>query len=120
MPIRAVQVAPILALMAMFRMKGHETQIFQLLLKKPMTMKELEKSSHMSERMLRNYLDDLTKRNLVSKTVVADKRLKYAYYANPRTILRVVKNIMERIEEGRVKMKNEIVRGSEIFTEWRR
>ena len=117
MPVRIIQAVPILTLFTMFSMKGHEIQILQLLMKKPMTIKQMQKTSHMSERMLRDYIDDLTKREFISKKVVEDKRLKYVYYANsPEMILNIAKDIISKAQKRRSKMKMDIVHGSRMHT----
>ena len=119
MPARIMQPA-MLALFTIFSMKGHETQVFNLLMKNPMTIKQLQKASHMSERMLRSYLDDLTERNFVSKKVIEGGRLKYVYYANSEMILNIAKDIIAKAEKRRSKMKKDIVHGTRVHTEWRR
>ena len=120
MPVRIMHAAPVLTLFTMFSMKGHEMQIFQILMKKPMTIKEIQKQSHMSERMLRTYLDDLTKRNFISKKVVEDRRLKYVYYANPpEIIINMTKGIIAKAEKRRSEMKKDIVHGSKESTKLR-
>ena len=102
-------------------MKGHEMQIFQLLMKRPMTIKQLQKASHMSERMLRIYLYDLTKRNFIGKKVIQDKRLKYIYYANPpEAIANLAKDVINKIEKRRSEIKRNIVHGARVHTKWRR
>ncbi|MBI2971914.1 MAG: hypothetical protein HYY37_05835 [Candidatus Aenigmarchaeota archaeon] len=120
MPVRIAPAAAILPLFTLFSMKGHELQIFEILMKKPMTIKQLQKASHMSERMLRTYLDDLTERNFVFKKVVEDKRLKYVYYAHsPESIMQAAKDMIISVEKTRRKMARSIVKGSEHSTEWR-
>ncbi len=121
MPVRIVQTVPILTLFTMFSMKGHEMRIFQLLMRKPMTIKQLQKASHMSERMLRTYLDDLTRRNFVSKKVIEDDRLKYVYYANPpEMIVNMAKDVISKMGKRRIEMKKDIIHGSKESTKWRR
>ncbi len=113
MPVRIVHAAPVITLFTMFSMRGHEIDIFKMLLGRPMTIKELQKQSHMSERMLRTYLDDLAKRNFISKKVVEGRRLKYLYYANPpETILNLAKDMISSMEKKRLRMAKDIVRGS--------
>ena len=110
MPVRIVQTVPIMTLFTMFSMRGHETQIFQLLMRKPMTIKQLQKASHMSERMLRTYLDDLTRRNLVAKRVIEDQRLKYMYYANPPDmIINMAKDAINKIAKFNKELYDEIM-----------
>ena len=121
MPVRIMQVAPVMTLFTMFSMKGHEMEIFSLLSSKPMTIKELQKESKMSERQLRTYLDDLTERKFITKKVIEDQRLKYVYYANPpEAILGLAKEAINAIERKRVEMKRDIVSGSKEHTKWRK
>ncbi len=121
MPVRIIQAAPVMTLFTMFSMKGHEMEIFGLLSARPMTIKELQKESKMSERQLRTYLEDLTERKFISKKVVEDQRLKYVYYANPpETILSLAKETITAIERKRVEMKRDIVSGSKEHTKWRK
>lgn len=113
MPARIIRATPVLSLFAMFSMKGNEMRIFQLLMKKPMTIKQLQKASRMSERMLRTHLGDLTERSFVSKKVVEGRRLKYVYYASPpEAIIGMAKNAISRMQKKRARMGRDIVHGS--------
>ena len=69
-----------------------ELKLYKSLLKRPMTIKQLEKSMTVSERMLRTYIDDLLTKRFIKRKIIASNRLKYMYYASPATdILRLIK-----------------------------
>lgn len=102
MPARAIsQAIPLIALFGMFEMKGHQTKIFRLLMDRPMTIKQLEKVSKMSERMIRTYLGDLIEKNFIKRNIIEDRRLKYVYSANPpKMIINLLKDTISRIERA--------------------
>lgn len=102
--------------MRYFQLGENEIKIYNILTKKPVTIKQLQKLSKFSERMLRSHLDDLMKKNFVKKEVIEDGHLKYLYYANqPESICRYIKNMLSEIELKRAKTKKEIIRGSKRF-----
>ena len=98
-----------------FKLEGNERLIYELLRKKPMTIKQLQNKSHISERMLRTYLDDMVKRGFITRKIIEEKRLKYVYYANPpENIMDVIKKKLDDVESFRKMMEREIIKGSKI------
>ena len=63
--------------------KKVEIKIYNLLLTSPMTIKDLEKKSHISERTIRKYIKRLDQEGFIIKRVEQGKRLKYVYIAVP-------------------------------------
>lgn len=119
MPVRLVPAAPVIGLVSMFSMSDSELEVFRLLMRKPMTVKQLQKESRMSERMLRTHLDDLTERKFVGKKVDDGKRLKYVYFANPPDmIIGMAQDVILKVERKRKEARRDIVRGSDEHTAW--
>jgi predicted DNA-binding transcriptional regulator len=63
--------------------KPAEIRIYNLLLKNPLTIKQIEEKLRISERTIRKYIDRLDKNGLITKKVEQGKRLKYVYVAVP-------------------------------------
>ena len=98
-----------------FRLGKNEKLIYELLEKRPMTIKQLQKTTQVSERMLRTYLDDMIERGFVKKKVVEGNRLKYVYKSTePQTILDHIKSKVTELEKDTKRAKKEIIKGSEF------
>jgi predicted DNA-binding transcriptional regulator len=76
--------------------KPCEIRIYNLLLKKPQTIKQIEDQLKISERTIRKHIDELHKNGLITKSVEEGKRLKYVYSAVPPT--EVWRRLQERIQ----------------------
>ncbi len=63
--------------------KKVEIEIYNILLKSSLTIKEIEKKSNLSERTIRKHLKRLCQEGFITKKVKEDKRLKYVYKAVP-------------------------------------
>ena len=99
-----------------FKLEKNEKLIYELLERRPMTIKQLQKPTELSERMLRTYLDDMIKRGFVKRKIIEDKRLKYVYNSTePQTILNHIKTTIDNVEKSTRKAKKEIIKGSEIY-----
>ena len=97
-----------------FQLKSNELLVYNLLSKKPMTINQLQKSTKMSERSLRTYLDNMMGRNFVRRKLIEAKHLKYIYYANSGdNLLGIIKNHVEELEKKRLKRREEIIKGTE-------
>jgi predicted DNA-binding transcriptional regulator len=103
-------------MLKLFQLKHNEMQVYSLLTKGPMTIKQLQKNTRMSERSLRTHLDDLVEKNFVKRKVIEGKHLKYVYYANSsENLLDTLKARINEIDRIRQKKKEEIIRGTEEF-----
>ena len=100
-----------------FQLKGNGMLVYNALSKSPMTIRQLQKSTKMSERSLRTHLDDLVKRNFVKRKLVEGKHLKYVYYANSgENLLDILKRRIAELEKKRLKSRDEILKGTEEYT----
>jgi predicted DNA-binding transcriptional regulator len=87
-------------------------RIYEQLSSKPMTIKQLQKSTRMSERMLRICLDDMLRRGFIRKQILEDKHMKYLYLSNsPDTVFDSIIKHMESREKVRKRMKKAILNG---------
>lgn len=101
-------------MLKLFQLKSNEIIVYNILCRKPMTIKQLQKNTKMSERSLRTHLDDMVGRNFVRRKLVEGKHLKYVYYANSgETLLGAIKRNIEELERSRQRKRQEIVRGAE-------
>ncbi len=108
--------ASIFSMLRLFQLKSNELLIYNMLSKKPMTIKQLQKSTKMSERSLRTHLDDLVGKNFVRRTTIEDVHLKYIYSATSgENLLGIIKKHIEDIEKIRKKARDEIIKGTEEF-----
>jgi predicted DNA-binding transcriptional regulator len=99
-----------------FQLKSNEMIIYNLLVKKPMTIKQIQKITKMSERSLRTHLDDLVEKNFVQRKLTESKHLKYVYYTNSgENILNILKRRIDDLEKKRQKRRDDIVSGTEEF-----
>jgi predicted DNA-binding transcriptional regulator len=79
----------------------NEMGIYRLLARGPLTIKEIIRRTHLSERMIRTHLDDLMEKKFVYKKPVIANNLKYVYYGNPEEtiadmLLRKIREIESR------------------------
>ena len=70
-------------ILVFFNFKTTEIKIYNLLLKSPSTIKQIEKQLNLSERTIRKYIKRLDNEGFVAKRVEQGKRLKYVYVAIP-------------------------------------
>ena len=78
--------------------KSVEIRIYNILLKKPLTIKQLEEHLNLSERTIRKYIKRLDREGLITEKVEQGKRLRYVYSAVPiRETWEKVKDKIERI-----------------------
>lgn len=78
--------------------KSVEIRIYNILLKKPLTIKQLEEYLNLSERTIRKYIKRLDSEGFITKKVEQGKRLRYVYSAVPiRETWEKVKDKIERI-----------------------
>ena len=78
--------------------KSVEIRIYNVLLKKPLTIKQLEEHLNLSERTIRKYIKRLDSEGFITKKVEQGKRLRYVYSAVPiRETWEKVKDKIERI-----------------------
>ncbi len=97
-----------------FQLKSNELLVYNMLSKKPMTIKQLQKNMKMSERSLRAYLDNMVGRKFVKRKLIEGKHLKYVYYATSGdNLLGIIKNHVEELEKKRLKRREEIIKGTE-------
>lgn len=102
-------------MMKAIQLEASELRIYNILAKSPMTIKELVKSTKLSERMIRNDLNDLVKRNLVVRTLIEGKHLKYMYSAAvPESLISSMKTFLDNVGKKRQEMNKDILEGSGI------
>ncbi|MEM7815906.1 MAG: helix-turn-helix domain-containing protein [Candidatus Aenigmatarchaeota archaeon] len=91
-----------------FQMSKSETAIYRLLLRSPMTIKEIIKRTHFSERTIRTYLKRMIEKNFVYKKPVITNHLKYVYYGNPEDSIAdiLIKKMMEFKRNSKAKGKS--------------
>ncbi len=76
--------------------KPAEIKIYDLLLRKPHTIKQIEEQLKISERTIRKHIDQLDRDGLITKSVEQGKRLKYVYSAVPP--VEVWRRLQEKIQ----------------------
>jgi predicted DNA-binding transcriptional regulator len=93
-----------------------ELQIYDSLTKEPMTIKDLKKSTKLSERMLRASIDVLVRKDFVKREIIDDRRLKYIYHANqPKNVFEFIKVKMGEMEKKRLHAREEIIKGMNYY-----
>ena len=68
------------------QLSRNERSLYDMISRRPMTIKEIIKRTRLSERMIRTYLDDLIEKSYVRKKAeIAEitKSFRYVYYGNP-------------------------------------
>ena len=75
--------------------KDVEIKLYNLLLKKPLTINEIERKLSISDRTIREYIKGLLEKGFITREVLKEKRLKYTYSSVP-------------ITEGWKRVKNEV------------
>jgi len=85
----------LLTLINYFQLKPSEFQIYKLLMKKPMTINDIKKRTHFSERTIRYSLDNLINKNFLFKKALLTNRMKYLYYTNSENT--IWETIMKKI-----------------------
>jgi predicted DNA-binding transcriptional regulator len=83
-------------ILAYLDFKPAEIKIYNLLLNKPQTIKQIEDQLKISERTIRKHIDELHENGLITKSVEQGKRLKYVYVAVPPT--EVWRRLQEKIQ----------------------
>ncbi len=97
------------------QLTSSDMAVYRLLLDKPMTIEQLKSKSGLSERTLRTDIDELLKKNFVTRKIVADKRIKYVYYANPpESMVKSISLVLRNIEKKKLKMRKDILKGSGV------
>ncbi|GEM_PF-3432328 len=110
--------AGVFSMLKAFQLRSNEMLVYNILSRKPMTIRQLQKSTRMSERSLRTYLDDLVRRNFVSRKLVEDSHLKYVYSANSgESFLDTIKKQIDDIEKNRLKRREDILKGTQASME---
>jgi predicted DNA-binding transcriptional regulator len=95
-----------------FSLKKDEFRIYEILSKKPMTIKQIQKLAKVSEKTLRTYLKDLIKKGFVRRKIVEDERLKYKYFA--RSEMNILESMHKTITQHIKKTRKEIIKGSKF------
>jgi len=85
------------AILGFLNFKPIEIEIYNILLKSSLTVKQMEKQLNLSERTIRKYIKRLEREGFISKKVKQDKRLKYVYNAVP--IQKAWKNVKSKIQK---------------------
>ncbi len=89
---------------AFLNFKKAEVKIYNLLLKKSLTIKEMEKQLGISERTIRKYLKKLHEEGFIQRKVDESERLRYIYKAVSlqeawKLVRRRIENIMDEISQ---------------------
>jgi predicted DNA-binding transcriptional regulator len=88
------------------RLSTKEIDIYSMLSKSPMTIKQLIKATRLSERMLRTHLDNLVSKKFVHREPLLEKHIKYVYYGNPEeTIYDILVKKLNEFRENRKSRK---------------
>jgi predicted transcriptional regulator len=78
--------------------KPVEIRIYNLLLKSPLTIKQIEKQLNLSERTIRKYIKRLDQEGFIIKKVEQSKRLKYIYTStSPQEVWKKAQGIIQQI-----------------------
>ena len=85
------------AILGFLNFKPIEIEIYNILLKSSLTVKQMEKQLNLSERTIRKYIKRLEREGFINKRVKQDKRLKYIYNAVP--IQEAWKNVRNKIQK---------------------
>jgi len=88
--------------------------IYKMLFSRPMTIRDLEKRTHLSERMIRNHMRYMVRKGFVEKeSAIENNRLKYIYHAvSPLRVLDLIKNITKESEKIRLDYRKKILEGT--------
>ncbi|MCD6481227.1 MAG: HTH domain-containing protein [Thermoplasmata archaeon] len=89
---------------AFLNFKKAEVKIYNLLLKKSLTIKEMEKQLGISERTIRKYLKKLHEEGFIQRRVDESERLRYIYRAVSlreawKLVRKRIENIMDEISQ---------------------
>ncbi|MCD6572826.1 MAG: HTH domain-containing protein, partial [Thermoplasmata archaeon] len=89
---------------AFLNFKKAEVKIYNLLLKKSLTIKEMEKQLGISERTIRKYLKKLHEEGFIQRKVDESERLRYIYRAVSlreawKLVRKRIENIMDEISQ---------------------
>ena len=78
-----------------------EIAIYNLLLKKSLTIKQIKKEINVTERCVRNHIKSLLKRGLIERAIISEKRLKYTYksVSIKKVWKKLKKEVMDLIDE---------------------
>ncbi len=107
---------PFLSILKYLQLGKSELKVYAALAKGPMTIKELKKTTNLSERMLRASINNLLRKDFVNRVAVGSDRLKYVYQANqPVNVLDFLRNKIIKIEENRLRSKEEIIKGIKYY-----
>ncbi|MEM0350202.1 MAG: helix-turn-helix domain-containing protein [Archaeoglobaceae archaeon] len=75
------------------KLKPSDVKIYSILLNKELGVKEIAKELGLSTRFVRERLKELTKRGIVKKRIVEERRLGYKYIAEePREVVKRIKS----------------------------
>ena len=81
-------------------MGKNELKIFGILLKKPMTIKQLIKFSRLSERTIRTCISELVKKQFIEKDALIEDQLKYIYHTNSsKSIADIIKEKLSELDK---------------------
>jgi len=89
---------------AFLNFKKAEVKIYNLLLKKSLTIKEIEEQLGISERTIRKYLKKLHEEGFIQRRVDESERLRYIYRAVSlreawKLVRKRIENIMDEISQ---------------------
>ena len=89
---------------AFLNFKKAEVKIYNLLLKKSLTIKEMEEQLGISERTIRKYLKKLHEEGFIQRKVDESERLRYIYRAVSlqeawKLVRKRIENIMDEISQ---------------------
>ncbi|MBI4894963.1 MAG: hypothetical protein HY831_00580 [Candidatus Aenigmarchaeota archaeon] len=78
----------------------NEQKVFNLLSKKPLTIKQIVKVSKLSERTIRSCLSDLVGKQFIKKEALIEGQLKYLYQTNSaKSIADIIKEKLSDLEK---------------------
>ncbi len=78
----------------------NELKVFNIISKKPLTIKQIVKVSKLSERTIRSCLSDLVGKQFIKKQALIEGQLKYLYHTNSdKSIADIIKEKLSDAEK---------------------
>lgn len=87
----------LIAVMSLFGLNKKELELYVMLLKKQLKIKEISKRLGLSDRVVRRYIKEMLERKFIKRKVVEGKRLAYKYLSvSPVDVWKNIKSEVRR------------------------
>ncbi|MCK4497325.1 MAG: HTH domain-containing protein [Candidatus Aenigmarchaeota archaeon] len=87
----------LIAIMSLFGLRKKELELYLILLKEQLKIKEMCKRLDLSERVVRRYIKEMLDRKFIERRVVEGKRLAYKYMSvSPADVWKNIKTEVKR------------------------